>query len=173
MARATASSRSIFQSIRSTFPPIYSAHIAITDHARQTSTTTSGLGTAQVGTRPRLRFADGRLVLARLRGAAMPSRATIPGYTFALDLTSTKPPALHEGGYIDYGAAGSTYYYSRTRMTLTGTLEDNGARKTRHRRGLVRPPVGQLLHRQHRRLGLVQRPPRRRQRLHRLPDSWR
>ncbi|MFN8515791.1 MAG: lipocalin family protein [Chloroflexia bacterium] len=69
------------------------------------------------------------MVLARLGGARR-DRGNLPGYTFALNLTSTKPPALHEGGFIDYGGAGSTYYYSRTRMILTGTLEDNGTRKT-------------------------------------------
>jgi predicted secreted hydrolase len=119
----------IFQSRRSTFAPIYSAHIAVTDHARQKFTYDQKIGTAQVGTGPGFnlqmeswawRGSEGRDAIA----------GNIPGYTFALDLVSTKPPVLHEGGYIDYGPAGSTYYYSRTRMAITGTLEDNGTRKT-------------------------------------------
>ena len=39
----------------------------------------------------------------------------------ARDLAATKPPALHDGdGYIDFGPAGGSYYYSRTAMTATG-----------------------------------------------------
>ena len=56
-------------------------------------------------------------------------QGAIPGYKFTLDLTATKPPALHQGGFIDYGAAGSTYYYSRTRMDVTGSLTLDGLPK--------------------------------------------
>jgi predicted secreted hydrolase len=39
-----------------------------------------------------------------------------------LDLASRKAPALHdEDGYIDFGVAGGSYYYSRTAMTADGT----------------------------------------------------
>ena len=45
------------------------------------------------------------------------------GFGVALDVTATKPPALHDrDGYIDFGAAGGSYYYSRTAMTATGTI---------------------------------------------------
>ena len=44
-----------------------------------------------------------------------------------LDLAAAarrKPPALHdEDGWIDFGPAGGSYYYSRTAMTATGTLD--------------------------------------------------
>ena len=56
--------------------------------------------------------------------------AAAAGGAFGLDLklTSTKPPALHGGaGWIDFGAAGSSYYYSRTRMGLAGALTLDGA----------------------------------------------
>ena len=40
-----------------------------------------------------------------------------------LDLAATKPAALHDGdGYIDFGPAGGSYYYSRTAMTAAGTV---------------------------------------------------
>ena len=40
-----------------------------------------------------------------------------------LTLTSRKPPALHDrDGWIDFGAAGSSYYYSRTSMAADGGL---------------------------------------------------
>ena len=44
-----------------------------------------------------------------------------------LDLESTKPAALHDDdGFISFGSAGSSYYYSRTRMNATGTLQLDG-----------------------------------------------
>jgi predicted secreted hydrolase len=40
-----------------------------------------------------------------------------------LRLAQVKPPALHDGdGYIDFGAAGGSYYYSRTALDATGTV---------------------------------------------------
>jgi predicted secreted hydrolase len=40
-----------------------------------------------------------------------------------LDLRSTKPAALQDhDGWIDFGSAGGSYYYSRTRMTASGEL---------------------------------------------------
>jgi predicted secreted hydrolase len=46
-----------------------------------------------------------------------------PGFGLSLALRATKPPALHGGsGYIDFGPAGGSYYYSRTAMTAAGTL---------------------------------------------------
>jgi predicted secreted hydrolase len=57
--------------------------------------------------------------------------ATTAGSSIALDLEleSTKPPALHDGdGFVDFGPAGGSYYYSRTRLAATGTLELDGLR---------------------------------------------
>ncbi|MFL5643876.1 MAG: lipocalin family protein [Chloroflexota bacterium] len=59
---------------------------------------------------------DDRLVAVDVRG-------------FGLDLTlaSTKPPALHDhDGWIDFGPAGGSYYYSRTAMTAQGTVTLDG-----------------------------------------------
>ena len=45
------------------------------------------------------------------------------GFGLALDLAATKPPALHDrDGYVDFGPAGGSYYYSRTAMTAAGTI---------------------------------------------------
>jgi predicted secreted hydrolase len=46
-----------------------------------------------------------------------------------LDVLAAKPPVLHDGdGWIDFGPAGGSYYYSRTRMTASGSLiVDGGA----------------------------------------------
>ena len=48
-----------------------------------------------------------------------------------LDLTATRPEALHDrDGWIDFGPAGGSYYYSRTRMDAAGTLAVDGRRLT-------------------------------------------
>lgn len=50
------------------------------------------------------------------------SAATSP-YQIDLHLATDRPPVLHEGtGWIDLGPAGGTYYYSRTRMDVRGTI---------------------------------------------------
>jgi predicted secreted hydrolase len=43
-----------------------------------------------------------------------------------LSLNDEKPPALHHGGYIEYGPAGGSYYYSRTRLAVSGWLTRPG-----------------------------------------------
>ncbi len=49
------------------------------------------------------------------------------GLGLDLDLTATKPPALHGGaGWIDFGPAGGSYYYSRTAMDATGSVTLDG-----------------------------------------------
>jgi predicted secreted hydrolase len=45
-----------------------------------------------------------------------------PSFGLRLRLTDEKPPALHHGGYIEYGPAGGSYYYSRTRLAVSGEL---------------------------------------------------
>lgn len=52
-------------------------------------------------------------------------QATMDGYAIDLTTTPLKPPALHDGdGYIDYGNEEASYYYSRTRLEVAGTLTD-------------------------------------------------
>ena len=63
----------------------------------------------------------------RLAATLTPSEATAAGFdgavSFALDVEATKPAALHDtDGWIDFGPAGGSYYYSRTAMDATGTL---------------------------------------------------
>jgi len=50
---------------------------------------------------------------------------------FRLDLLlrATRPATLHdEDGWVDFGPAGGSYYYSRTRMSATGSLVVDGRR---------------------------------------------
>ena len=63
----------------------------------------------------------------RLAAQLTSQEATAAGFdgpvSFALDVRATKPPALHDqDGWIDFGPAGGSYYYSRTAMDATGTL---------------------------------------------------
>jgi predicted secreted hydrolase len=53
--------------------------------------------------------------------------ASSGGVGLDLRLAATKPAALHDrDGWIDFGPAGSSYYYSRTAMNATGTLTLDG-----------------------------------------------
>jgi predicted secreted hydrolase len=50
--------------------------------------------------------------------------ADMPGYAIDLDVQTTKPPALHdEDGYIEYGNGTASYYYSWTRLAVTGLFD--------------------------------------------------
>jgi len=68
--------------------------------------------------------ADGTDRLAATLSATEATAAGLDGgLTLQLDLVATKPPALHDtDGWIDFGPAGGSYYYSRTAMTASGSL---------------------------------------------------
>ncbi len=121
----------VFQVLRSDLPPVYASHFAISDISRGEF------------------HYDQRQVMA---SAPLPAQATTPGidvrvgdwqiqgenghdhlvaamtnYAINLNLTSQKAPILHNGdGLITYGLAGFSYYYSRTRMAVAGTVQDHG-----------------------------------------------
>jgi predicted secreted hydrolase len=62
----------------------------------------------------------------RLRVTLGPDEAAAAGLAslrLSLELESRKEPALHDrDGWIDFGTAGGSYYYSRTDMEATGNL---------------------------------------------------
>ncbi len=67
----------------------------------------------------------------RLSATLAPDEAAAAGSPagLALDLTlqAVKAPALHDrDGWIDFGAAGGSYYYSRTEMAAEGSLTLDG-----------------------------------------------
>ena len=148
-----------FRGVRGDRPPGYAAHFAITDVARSqfvfdqrqdlalSETASGAVGHAAPpapapGRRPagvislpvdgggfdfllkgwRIRGQEGHDSLA----------AEMPGYSLDLQLTATRPPALHTGypplepGLLSFGPAGYSYYYSRTRMDVAGTLNVDG-----------------------------------------------
>jgi predicted secreted hydrolase len=69
----------------------------------------------------------------QIQAALSPLEAAAAGGTFGLDLSlrSQKPPVLHDTiGWVPFGPAGGSYYYSRTRMTVGGTLTLDGTALT-------------------------------------------
>jgi len=55
------------------------------------------------------------------------SAALDDGTAIDLDLLARTPPILHDDdGWIDFGPAGGSYYYSRTRMAASGSLTVDG-----------------------------------------------
>jgi predicted secreted hydrolase len=134
----------IFRGERGRFPVSWASHLAITDRRSR------DFGYAQraaiggvVDTSPadafRLAIAspDGQGTpwamsggggLDTLNASAGPGE-TSTGRSMGLDLRleAAKPAVLHDtDGWIDFGPAGGSYYYSRTAMNATGTLETGG-----------------------------------------------
>jgi predicted secreted hydrolase len=121
-----------FQVLRADFPPVYASHFAITDVTRgefhfdqrrqaevnallPNGTTTTGFDVS-IGDWS-IRGVNGLDHLA----------ASMTNYTLNVDARGLKPPTLHNGnGLITFGLGGFSYYYSRTRMAVSGTLVDHG-----------------------------------------------
>lgn len=121
----------IFQALRSDLPPVYAAHFAISDvtrgefHFDQRRATEPDAvipnGTSTNG----INVSVGDWSIHGLNGLDHLT-ADMPNYGISLTLQGLKPPTLHNGnGLITYELAGFSYYYSRTRMALSGTLIDH------------------------------------------------
>ncbi|MHB8620281.1 MAG: lipocalin-like domain-containing protein [Chloroflexota bacterium] len=117
----------MFQGERQGAPNGYAAHFALTDNTRHTfqfaqrSETGSGV---RKGAGLDLNM-NGWLIQGG--GKHFHLAAAMPNYAIDLNLTALKPAVLHEGkGIISFGPAGDSYYYSRTRLAVGGTLTDRG-----------------------------------------------
>lgn len=107
------------------------AHFAVTDNPRQRFRYDQRIVSAENVSTPAPGFA---LAIGdwSMRGANGDDalRASMPGYAIDLALESSKPAVLHDGdGYITYGDGTASYYYSRTRLTVTGSLTVDGERQ--------------------------------------------
>src|SRR5713226_1595235 len=119
-----------FQALRSDLPPIYAAHFAISDITRgefhfdqrrliepdafKYSASTVGISVSINDWS--VKGLNGRDHLV----------ASMANYGLQVDLLGLKPPTLHNGnGLITYGLGGFSYYYSRTRMSLSGIVVDH------------------------------------------------
>ena len=124
----------IFQAVRAGYPVGYAAHFAVTDYERhsfhyfQRSASGGSSLALQGGGKYDLSVGDWSL-----RGANGDDHlfAEESGYGLSLAARAEKPPVLQRGtGIISFGTAGSSYYYSRTRMAATGTLTVGGVTKS-------------------------------------------
>ena len=146
----------VFRAERGAFPVSWASHLALTDEAGQQfhyaqraeigpqvnarGPATTGFDLAVRGLDPSdpTTFTRAPWTMRGSNGTDTLSAAALPaevrgdpadGFGLALSLASTKPPALHDGdGYVDFGPAGGSYYYSRTSMKATGAIAV-GARK--------------------------------------------
>ena len=117
----------VFQVRREDEPTGYLAHFAVSDVDGQRFVHEARVAQSQTPlTAFPLEVGGWRL---DSHGASDEIHASMADAPFALDLrlADEKPPALHHGGYIDYGPAGGSYYYSRTRLRVTGTLASASA----------------------------------------------
>jgi predicted secreted hydrolase len=124
----------IFQALRSDLPPVYAAHFAISDVTRgqfhydqkrlvePRADIPAGRSTRGVN------VSVGNWSIVGMNGLDRLT-AEMANYAIHLTLRAVKSPTLHNGnGLITYGLAGFSYYYSRTRMALSGSLLDHEQR---------------------------------------------
>ncbi|HLB44256.1 MAG TPA: MMPL family transporter [Candidatus Limnocylindrales bacterium] len=132
----------IFRAERGSFPVSWASHLALTDetdgffHYDQRS---------EIGPRVDQRPAEGFDLAIRgssdigvpssaepwrMSGLGGHDRLTATADAFALDLNlvaTRDAPVLHDGdGWVDFGAAGSSYYYSWPRMSVAGWIASGG-----------------------------------------------
>ncbi len=107
----------------------YVSHAAITDHTAESFTwdQKSEPGDATIDSSAgqlALRIDDWSMMI---RDGIAALEADFAGYAFDLQVSPTKPPALHAGdGFIQYDDDTWSYYYSRTRNDISGTLTLDG-----------------------------------------------
>jgi len=65
----------------------------------------------------------------RATASAAETQGDVRAVGLDLSLVAARPPALHDqDGWVDFGPAGGSYYYSRTRLAAKGSLEVDGVR---------------------------------------------
>ncbi|MEP7158250.1 MAG: MMPL family transporter [Chloroflexota bacterium] len=129
----------VFRAERGDFPVSWASHLALTDRPdeRFMYEQRSEIGpqvdvSGEIGFDFRIHGSDDRGLIdtgaqpwemAGL-GGSDGLDATARDFSISVILTDTRDaPVLHdEDGWVDFGDAGSSYYYSRPRMTLSGTL---------------------------------------------------
>jgi predicted secreted hydrolase len=117
----------VFQVQRQSVPTGYLAHFAVSDIDGQHFSHQMRVASGQARSAFPLEV-DGWTLSSdgstdHIQAAMSEAEGAQPAYTLRLDLVDDKAPALHNGGYIDYGAAGGSYYYSRTRLRVAGQLD--------------------------------------------------
>jgi predicted secreted hydrolase len=139
----------IFRAERGRFPVAWASHLALTDEAGsrflydqraevgpEVDRSQPGRGFDLAISGDILPGVRGRAEPWRLAGASGRDRLEAPGgrardgtaFGLGLDLDDGgRPAVLHDhDGYVEFGPAGGSYYYSRTRMEATGTVTLDG-----------------------------------------------
>jgi len=146
----------IFRAERGDFPVAWASHLAITDEAgdrfvyaqrseigpqvdRSATRVGGGFELEVRGLDPArsetyaqpawtMTGGDGQdRLTASLTTAEAADAGSAGGMGLELTLVARKPPALHDtDGWIDFGPAGGSYYYSRTAMDVTGSIVLDG-----------------------------------------------
>lgn len=118
----------IFQAVRQQSPVGYAAHFAITDLQRRSFTYEERSGQSlNVQGDGRYQLSVGGWQMGGDGNGNTHLLAQGKQYGIDLDLHSLKPPMLHNGvGWISFGPVGDSYYYSRSRMQIQGTIDDHG-----------------------------------------------
>jgi predicted secreted hydrolase len=131
----------VFRAERGSFPVSWASHLALTDetgdrflYAQRTEIGPQVDASAADRFDFRLAAGDGTAASASwgmsgsgghdtLTAAAGAAESGSVDFRIALTLQAREAPVLHDrDGWIDFGPAGGSYYYSRTRMDATGTV---------------------------------------------------
>ena len=133
----------IFRAERGSFPVSWASHLALTDETGGTFRydQRSEIGpqvdrTVRAGDGFALAMSGFDLALGGVPPGVTPwlmgglggrdrlaADSVTAGFGLALDLSAVRAATLHDtDGYVDFGPAGGSYYYSRTRMAATGSL---------------------------------------------------
>jgi predicted secreted hydrolase len=118
----------IFQGIRADFPVAYPSHFAIVDANSKTfkydqKIVTKDRSQVKFGGTNGFDLQVGDWTLRGLNGEDK-IKAKMSDNSYAIDITvkDVKGISAHGGGQFSYGPGGSSYYYSRTRMAVNGTI---------------------------------------------------
>jgi predicted secreted hydrolase len=133
----------IFRAERGGFPVTWASHLALTDESNETFVYDQR---SEIG--PQVDLSEGAGFALQIHGsddsgvidgAASPwemqglgvihgLEAMSKDFGISLSLADRRAtPVLHDGdGFVDFGEAGSSYYYSQPRMTATGSLTLDG-----------------------------------------------
>jgi predicted secreted hydrolase len=116
----------IFQARRQNAPTGYLAHFAVTDVDGQRFSHQARVAQGEERTAFPLDVAGWTLDEVggthTIEAQMEPEPGAEQPYALRLVVSDEKPPAIHHGGVIDYGAAGRSYYYSQTRLGVQGDL---------------------------------------------------
>jgi predicted secreted hydrolase len=112
----------VFQVRRQNAPTGYLAHFAITDILGQRFSHQARFAQGEARTAFPIDVGGWTLDSDTIDATMQPGPGVEAAYRLRLRMVEQKPPALHHGGYIDMGAPGGSYYYSRTRMAVDGEL---------------------------------------------------